>query len=115
LLLPADGSVFTLEDDNVTLQWAAVGTLNNNEAYQITVEDITEGEGRRLVEQVNGTTFLVPTSFRASSNIPHIYRWEVVTVRQVGTDESGNTIWDQAGAPSNPRVFGWVGESIPGE
>ncbi len=111
LLLPADGAVFTLENSTVTLQWASVGTLNSNEAYRITVEDITEGEGRRLVEEVTDTTFSVPVSFRAKTNEPHIYRWWVVTIRQTGTDESGNIIWDTAGAVSDSRVFTWVGET----
>ena len=112
LLLPSDGAVFTLDNESATLQWAAVGTLNSNEAYRITVEDITEGEGRKLVDEVTGTTFSVPASFRARTNIPHIYRWSVITVRQVGTDKSGNIIWDTAGAVSKSRVFTWVGETV---
>jgi LysM repeat protein len=108
LLLPADGSIFTIENQVVTLQWAAVGILNPNEAYQVTVEDITEGQGRKLVDQVTDTKFLVPASFRASESTPHIYRWTVMTVRQTGTDESGNIIWDTAGAVSNSRVFTWM-------
>jgi hypothetical protein len=112
LLLPADGGVFTLENETVTLQWSAVGTLNNNEAYQVTVEDITEGEARQLIDEVTATTFSVPASFRAGGNLPHIYRWWVIPVRQVGTDESGNIIWDTAGAVSESRVFTWVGETV---
>jgi LysM repeat protein len=111
LLLPADGAVFTLGNATVTLQWSAVGTLNSNEAYRITVEDITEGEGRKLVDEVSSTTFSVPASFRATTNVPHIYRWSVVPVRQVGTDESGNIIWDSAGSVSETRVFTWVSET----
>jgi LysM repeat protein len=111
LLLPADGAVFTLDNETVTLQWSAVGTLNSNEAYRITIEDITEGEGRRLIEEVSSTTFAVPASFRAKTDVPHIYRWWVVTVRQVETDESGNVIWDTAGTVSESRVFTWVGET----
>lgn len=111
LLLPTDGAVFTLVNESVVLQWAAVGTLNSNEAYRITVEDITEGEGRRLVDEVTGTTYSVPASFRAKANVPHIYRWSVITVRQIGTDETGNIVWDTAGSVSEARVFTWVGET----
>ncbi|MFC1997398.1 LysM peptidoglycan-binding domain-containing protein [Chloroflexota bacterium] len=114
LLLPADGGVFTLNNETVTLQWSAVGTLNNNEAYRVTVEDITEGEGRQLVDEVAATTYSVSTSFRAKDNIPHIYRWWVRPVRQIGTDESGNIIWDNAGAISETRVFTWVSEPVEG-
>jgi LysM repeat protein len=112
LLLPADGGVFTLNNDTVTLQWSAVGTLNNNEAYRVTVEDITEGESRQLIDEVTATTFSVPASFRSQGNLPHIYKWWVITVRQVGTDETGNIIWDIAGAISESRVFTWVGEVV---
>ncbi|MBU0513036.1 MAG: LysM peptidoglycan-binding domain-containing protein [Chloroflexi bacterium] len=111
LLLPVDGSHFTLNDDNVTLQWAAVGALNDNDAYAVTVEDITDGTGRKLVGYEKDTKFIVPASFRSTENIPHVYRWWVMTARQVGTDESGNPIWDTAGAASIRRAFTWTGKA----
>ena len=110
LLLPVDGSPFTLNDDNVTLQWAAVGALNDNEAYAVTVEDITDGTGLKLVDYVKDTKFIVPVSFRSTENISHVYRWWVMPVRQVGTDESGNPVWDTAGAASIRRAFTWTGD-----
>ena len=109
LLLPADGSAFTLANDLVTLQWATVGELRSNEAYAVSVEDVTEGQGRKLVEYVTDTKFNVPSNFRANDSIPHVYRWWVLTVRQTGTDDEGNPIWESAGAPSNQRVFIWTG------
>jgi LysM repeat protein len=115
LLLPADGSYFTIEEENVTLQWSAVGTLNDNEAYAITVEDITDGTGRKITAYVNDTKYIVPTSFRSTENIPHVYRWWVMTVRQIGTDESGNPIWNTAGATSNRRAFTWIGQEQNGQ
>jgi hypothetical protein len=110
LLLPADGAVFTISNESVTLQWSSVGILNSNEAYRVTIEDITEGEGRQLIDEVSTTSLSVPDSFRAKTNIPHIYRWWVQPVRQIGTDESGEVIWDTAGASSDTRVFTWVGQ-----
>ncbi len=107
LLLPADGSAFTAANDTITLQWAAVGTLRQNEAYAVTIEDITEGRGRKLVEYVTDTKFIVPASFRPTDNIPHIIRWFVVPARQIGTSTDGQPIWDTAGAPSTPRDFTW--------
>jgi LysM repeat protein len=111
LLLPADGTHFTLEDDIVTLQWAAVGTLRENEAYAVTVVDITEGQNRNLVDYVEDTKFIVPASFRAAGNEPHVYRWWVMPVRQIGTDDNGEPIWDTAGAASDNRVFTWAGDA----
>jgi LysM repeat protein len=113
LLLPADGSPFNLADDSITLQWASVGALRENEAYAVTVEDVTEGEGRRLVEYVIDTKFIIPVTFRPEDSTPHVLRWWVMAVRQVGTDEEGRPIYDIAGAVSEPRVFTWSGSSGP--
>jgi LysM repeat protein len=117
LLLPADGGVFSLSDNQVTLQWSSVGLINTNEAYRITVMDLTEGTGRKLVDYVTDTKFIVPGSFRASDSSPHIYRWTISTVRQVDVDENGNSIWEDAGSVSEARVFTWTGvaaaESTP--
>ncbi len=109
LLLPADGGGFSLNDNQVTLQWSSVGLINTNEAYRITVMDLTEGTGRKLVDYVTDTKFIVPGSFRASDNAPHIYRWTISTVRQVDVDENGNSIWEDAGSVSEARVFSWIG------
>lgn len=111
LLLPGDGAAFTLANDVVTLQWASIGTLRENEAYQVTVEDVTEGQGRRTTEYVTDTKFIVPTNFRPKDNLAHIMRWWVVSVRQTGTDEQGEPIYDTAGATSEKRTFSWMGSA----
>ncbi len=111
LLLPADGASFTLDNDAITLQWASVGTLRENEAYQVTIEDATAGTGRKLVQYVTDTKFIVPVTFRPQETRPHILYWSVVAVRQTGTDEQGNPIWSTAGAVSTLRAFSWNGAS----
>ncbi len=113
LLLPADGAAFTLANDTVTLQWASVGDLRSNEAYAVTVEDVTDGNGRKLVEYVTDTKFIVPTSFRPSDSLPHVMRWSVLPVRQTGTDASGKPTWAPAGAVSVQRDFTWSGVAGP--
>ena len=95
----------------MTLQWAAVGTLAENEAYQVTVTDITVGADRKLVDYVTDTKFIVPASLRPNTNAPHAFRWTVMAVRQVGTDDEGKAIWESAGASSTPRIFVWSGTS----
>jgi LysM repeat protein len=115
LLLPPDGASFTLANDAITLQWASIGTLRENEAYQIIVEDVTDGS-RRIVQYVTDTRFIVPSSFRPRDNAPHVFRWWITSVRQSGTDEQGQPIWVPAGAQSAQRVFSWQGvapESTP--
>ena len=108
LLLPSDGSSFTLANDSISLQWASIGTLRDNEAYQVIVEDVTDGS-RRIVQYVTDTKFIVPSSFRPRDSSPHVFRWWVTTVRQNGTDEQGQAIWVAAGAQSDRRVFSWQG------
>ncbi len=109
LLLPVDGAPFTLQNDAITLQWASVGTLRDNEAYQVTVEDVTGGTGRKDVQYVIDTKYIVPVAFRPQDSMPHVMRWWVVPVRQTGTDEQGNPIWTTAGAVSVMRTFTWSG------
>jgi LysM repeat protein len=112
LLLPTDGAAFTLANDVVTLQWASIGTLRENERYQVTILDVTSGQGLRLTKYVTDTKFIVPTSFRPNDNLAHVIRWWVTTVRQNGVDEQGQPIYTSAGAISDERVFSWVGVAI---
>jgi len=112
LLLPPDGAPFGLNNASITLQWASVGALRDNEAYAITLEDVTQEEGRKMVEYVRDTKFIVPVSFLPNDGVPHVIRWWVVPVRQIGTDDDGNPIWDPAGAVSNPRVFTWLSTGL---
>lgn len=109
LLLPQDGAPYTLADQTITLQWASIGVLRENEAYQVNIVDITEGGERKIVDYAIDTKYIVPTSFRPPDSKPHVIRWWVTTVRQIGTDENGNPIWEPAGANSEQRVFTWSG------
>ncbi|HLE16185.1 MAG TPA: LysM peptidoglycan-binding domain-containing protein [Anaerolineales bacterium] len=109
LLLPLDGARFVQTGDTVTLQWASVGTLLENEAYSVNVVDITEGEDRKLIDYVTDTKFIVPASFRSTDSTPHIYRWWIVPSRQTGTDDDGNAVWEPAGAASSAWIYMWSG------
>jgi len=112
LLLPIDGAAFTLAHDIVTLQWASLGVLRDGEAYQVIIEDVTADQGRRIVDYVTDTSFIIPTTFRPNDNVAHIMRWWVVPVRQTGVDDQGQPIWTPAGAASEKRVFTWIGTVI---
>jgi LysM repeat protein len=109
LLLPSDGAVFTSSNNTVTLQWAAIPGMLEGEAYAVTIEDLTEGQGKKLVDYATDTKYIVPVSFRPTVSSPHVIRWWVQPVRQSGTTASGDTIWVPAGSASTPRVFTWSG------
>jgi LysM repeat protein len=112
LLLPLDGAPFSRSDESVTLQWASIGTLRENETYQVTVLDVTDGE-LQLVDYVLDTKFIVPTTFRPNEAVAHVIRWWIQPVRQVGVDEDGLPVYEPAGAISLPRVFTWTGAAAP--
>jgi LysM repeat protein len=109
LLLPVDGAPYTGANDSVNLQWASVGTLRQNEAYKVTVEDITTGGGRKIEGYVTDTSYIVNASFRPLDTTPHVMRWWIEPVRQTGSDPQGNQIYTSAGSVSQPRVFTWSG------
>jgi len=109
LLLPPDGAPFSLTSGSITLQWASVGTLAENEAYAVTIDDVTSGSGLKTVDYVTDTKYIVPAEILPTENTPHVIRWTVSVSRQVGTDNDGNPIWESAGASSAARVFTWLG------
>lgn len=110
LLLPRDGEPFTLANDSVALQWAAVGELRPNERYIVTIDDVTDGTGTlRDIGYVTDTKYLAPVRLRPSEATPHVFRWWVGVVREVGTSASGEPIYEEAGALSVRRVFTWSG------
>jgi len=110
LLLPLDGSAFSLADDSLTLQWASIAQLRENEFYKVVIEDVTEGSGRvRLEGYVTDTKYIVQASFRPADPTPHVMRWWIEPVRRVGSRSSGDPIYTSAGASSLKRVFTWSG------
>ena len=110
LLLPADGASFTSETDIITLQWAAVGDLASDEAYAVTIIDITSEDKQTITDFVADTSYIVPTTFIPDDGKPHIFRWYVYVARQITAgEENGEEVenWESAGNQSEQRVFGW--------
>jgi len=108
LLLPSDGASFVSATDTITLQWAAVGALETNEAYAVTITDLTSEDKWTVTEYVRDTSFIIPSSFVPTDGRPHIFRWSVYIVRQIGGDEENGENWEVAGNRSEARVFAWV-------
>ncbi len=115
LLLPRDGEPFTLANDTVSLQWAAVGALREGEFYRINVVDVTEqmiGSGSKMIiDYVTDTKYIIPTEFRPSGIVPHVLRWWIEPVRLAGTSATGDPRYTSTGAGSVRRVFTWSGSA----
>ena len=111
LLRPRNGEAFTIQNDTITLQWAAVSELRENESYLITILDLTSGQNRELTISVRDTKLVVPESLRPSDDIPHIFKWVVVPVAQIGVDEGGVPRFRESGPSSQPSYFSWFGSS----
>ena len=111
LLRPRNGEAFTLVNNSVTLQWAAVSELRENEYYLVSVVDITEGQNEELIVAVKDTKFIIPESMRPNDNTPHIFKWAVVPVAQIGVDENGSPRYREGGASSQPSYFTWISQA----
>lgn len=111
LLRPRNGEAFTLENDIVTLQWAAVSELRENESYLVSIIDITSGTSKELIVSVRDTKYVVPEALRPKDDLPHIFRWSVVPVAQIGVNEDGSPRYRESGPRSQPSYFSWLGST----
>jgi len=111
LLLPSDGASFVGANSSITLQWAAVGELNPDEAYAVTITDLTSESKTTITEFVTDTSFIVPSSLRPNDGRPHVFRWSIYIVRQIGGGEETGENWMSAGNKSDERVFSWFSTS----
>lgn len=107
LLLPADGASFGSDTTAITLQWAAVGELEANEAYAVTIIDLTSENDQTEVEYVTDTSYIVPSTLIPNDDRPHVFRWFVYIVRQIDSDDDDGENWISAGNRSEERVFSW--------
>jgi LysM repeat protein len=110
LLSPADGAAFAASDE-VTLQWATVDILRENEAYFVTLVDVTCNCAPPLRVTTQSNRLIIPVDLRPTESLPHVFRWSVVVARQTGTDTRGQAIYEPAGATSAERTFVWTGGS----
>jgi len=114
LLRPRNGEAFTLENDTITLQWAAVSELRENESYLVNIVDLTSGQRLELTVSVEDTKFVIPEDLRPADDTPHIFRWSVVPVAQVGVDADGTPRYRESGPSSSYGYFSWLGGTLSG-
>lgn len=113
LLSPPNGAAISPVEQTVVLQWAAVDVLKEGEQYLVTIEDVTCNCAKKKVDVTTQTRYIVNVEMKPAEAAPHIFRWSVVTVRQTGTTEKGDPIYEPAGATSEDRTFTWTGIGVP--
>jgi hypothetical protein len=92
LKAPEDGAEFSPKD-TVTLAWEPVSGLSANDAYVVTLNC-----GTPQTATVKETSYLVPSSLRASLVAPYQCRWSVAVIAQDGAALS---------QPGSLRQFMW--------
>ena len=92
LKAPEEGAEFSPKD-TVTLAWEPVSGLSPNDAYVVTLNC-----GATQTATVKETSYVVPSSLRASLAAPYQCGWSVAVMAQDGTARS---------QPSIPRQFMW--------
>jgi LysM repeat protein len=108
ILNPDDGKAFKA-DETITLQWAAVGQLHPAEFYYVTIEDVSCGCAQVKSYAMLENKFIVPVEMRPTEAAPHLFRWNVTTVRQRNFGANTPPVYDAAGAVSPNRGFIWAG------
>ncbi|MBN2085370.1 MAG: LysM peptidoglycan-binding domain-containing protein [Anaerolineales bacterium] len=110
LLTPRDGTIFSVDDNEIALQWAAVATLRENEEYLVAIEDISGTEPVKTMRYVKDTRLIVPVELKPIDGSMHLFRWSIMVVRKTGSVDGGNPVYVSAGQPSERRVFAWGGK-----
>ena len=110
-LLPTDGQTFNAADV-VTLQWTAVGTLRADEFYIVNIEDVTCNCARIYRQATTETKLIVPSTFRQTEAVLHVFRW-TVTTGHLRAGDTAQPQYDSAGATSSIRDFIWMGGTVP--
>ena len=112
LLNPSDGQAISYVEQAVSLQWTGIANLREDEVYLVTVEDVTSGKAKRIQDSTITTRYVLNVDMKPSESVPHVFRWSVVTARQVGVSSEGLPLYEPAGITSEVRTFTWSGIGI---
>ena len=85
LLFPADGAVFSAEVAPVTLQWASVGLLGEDEWYEVRVWTLGRQSDYRL--WTRETVSQLPQAWRPEGQTTRLY-WSVTVVQRAGQEST---------------------------
>ncbi len=98
VISPGDRAFFG-KDELVTLRWVATGSLKSEQAYLVSVEDLTAGQVYTATTQE--LSFIMPEEWHSQTDARHDYRWSVSVI------DIGNP-----GEPyfaTEKRLFTWQG------
>jgi LysM repeat protein len=105
LLYPADGAEFCNEETAIVLQWASMGVLADDEWYSVelssTADSVFSGTLR-----THATSWRLEDDYLQDAGCSE-FTWSVVVVRE-SLDYKGDTVYVEAGYPSQPRTFTWL-------
>lgn len=102
-LLKPDQRALFARDEIITLRWVTSGTLGEDQAYRIRVED--ETAGKVFNDNTREMAFIVPEGWQGEDAARHTYNWSVSVIDE---DDPDNPIFSTA-----TRMFTWEGREIP--
>jgi LysM repeat protein len=111
LLYPVNNTVVDT-DGLVTLQWAAVKDLNDNEWYMIELTDINVLDVPPYRGFTRDNSFQIPSDWRPDVPEEHNFRWRISIVQVTDWRADGQPIYEYGGRFSEDAFFTWLG-AIP--
>jgi LysM repeat protein len=109
LLYPVRDAVIDPPDGVVTLQWAAVKNLAQEEWYMVEVSDLDEIDSLPHRGFTRDTSFQLPSSWRPTEADTHQMRWRVSIVQVTDWRSDGQPIYTYGGESSENAFFSWLG------
>lgn len=109
LLYPIDNTTVQPPDGVITLQWAAVKTLAEDELYMVELTDMDEPYPIPMRGFTRSTSFQIPANWRPDVAETHQMRWRVAIVKVTDTRSDGLPVYTYGGESSDPSFFFWEG------
>ena len=109
LLYPVQQAVIDPPDGLITLQWAALRDLAEDDWYMVEVTDMDVLDSAPWRGFTRDNAFQVPANWRPKLAESHQMRWRVSLVKVTGFREDGMPIFTYGGESSEDAFFIWEG------
>jgi len=108
LLEPSNGLQYSGRGGQILLRWEPVGVLAPDEFYGVSLRYVSNGGVAYAGTWTQDTSWRVPRELWQKYDQGHPqYEWDVVVMRQTGTDASGGRKGEAISPKSETRVFIW--------